>query len=52
MSEYGRWSSSQWNKEGLCLSMIVQEKEDVNKLDLFFKKDNLQLGQILAQKID
>ena len=45
MSEYGRWSSSQWNKEGLCLSMIVEEKEDVNKLNLFFKLSNLELIQ-------
>ena len=45
MSEYGRWSSSQCNKEGLCLSAIVEEKEDVNKLSLLFKLSNLQLIQ-------
>ena len=51
MPEYGRWSSSQWNKEGLCISMIVEEKEDVNKLNVVFNQSNLQLGQKLAQKM-
>ena len=51
MPEYGRWSSSQWNKEGLCLYAIAEEKEYVNKLNLFFKPSNLQLIQRLAQKI-
>ena len=45
MLEYGRCSSSQWNKEGLCLSAIVEEKEDVSKLNLFFNLRNLQLIQ-------
>ena len=45
MPEYGQWSSSQWNKEGLCLSLVVEEKEDVSKLDLFFNLRNLQLIQ-------
>ena len=51
MPELGRWSSSQWNTEGLCLSVSVEEKEDVNKLNLFFKQSNLQLGQKLARKM-
>ena len=50
MLEFGRWSSSQWNKERLCISMIVEEKEDVNKINLFVKLRNLQLIQRLAQK--
>ena len=45
MPEYGRWSSSQWNKEGPCLSLIVEEQEDVRKLNLFFNLRNLQLIQ-------
>jgi len=45
MPEYGQWSSSQWNKEGLCLSLVVEEQEDVSKLNLFFNLRNLQLIQ-------
>ena len=50
MPELGRWSSLQWNIEGLCFSVSVEEKEDVNKLNLLIKQSNLQLGQRLAQK--
>ena len=45
MLEYGLWSSSQWSKEGLCLSLVVEEQEDVSKLNLFFNLRNLQLIQ-------
>ena len=45
MLEYGRCSSSQWNKEGLCLSLVVEEHEDVSKFNLFFNLRNLQLIQ-------
>ena len=34
--------------EGLCLSVSVEEKEDVNKLNLLIKQSNLQLRQRLA----
>ena len=50
MPEYGQWSSSQWNKEGLCLSAILEEKEDVSKLNLFFNLRNLQLIQNTCTK--
>ena len=51
MPELGRWCYSQWNTQGVCLSVSVEEKEDVNKINLFLKQSNLLLGQKLAQKM-
>ena len=38
-------------QRGTMSFVSVEEKEDVNKLNLFFKQRKLQLGQKLAQKM-
>ena len=51
MPEYGRQSSSQWNKEGLCPPLVVEGKEDVSKINLIFNLHNLQLIQNTCTKM-
>ena len=43
LGNVGLWSLLLWNTEGLCDSKDIEDEEDVNQLNLFYKRYYLQL---------